>query len=85
MGDKAYGSEEIRDYIESVGATYCIPPKSNTKTPWDCDYIHYKERHVIECFFNLMKQFRCVAMRFDKLSRNFLGIVFMAASTILLK
>jgi len=34
MGDKAYGTVEIRAYIESKGASYCIPPKSNTINPW---------------------------------------------------
>ncbi|MDR1482361.1 MAG: transposase [Synergistaceae bacterium] len=29
MGDKAYGTKEIREYIENHGASYCIPPKSN--------------------------------------------------------
>ncbi|MDR2522601.1 MAG: transposase [Synergistaceae bacterium] len=33
MGDKAYGTKEIREYIESHGASYCIPPKANTAKP----------------------------------------------------
>jgi transposase len=85
MGDKAYGTLEIREYIESRGASYCIPPKSNTLNPWDCDFHHYKERHVVECFFNKLKQFRCVATRYDKLSRNFLSFAFLASAIILLK
>ena len=30
LGDKAYGTVAIREYITSRGATYTIPPKSNT-------------------------------------------------------
>ena len=37
LGDKAYGSEEIRKYITENGADYTIPPKSNKSFP-----IHYK-------------------------------------------
>jgi transposase len=85
MGDKAYGTKEIREYIESRGADYCIPPKSNTVEPWECDFYQYKERHVVECFFNKLKQFRRVATRYDKLSRNFLSFVFLASAMILLK
>ncbi|MFL0197900.1 transposase [Clostridium sp. WILCCON 0269] len=37
LGDKAYGTKEIREYITSKGASYTIPPKSTTQNPWDCD------------------------------------------------
>jgi len=85
MGDKAYGTVEIREYIETQGASYCIPPKSNTSEPWECDFYQYKERHLVECFFNKLKQFRHIATRYDKLSRNFLSFAFLASIMILLK
>lgn len=75
LADKAYGSENIRDLIEASGAQYCIPPKSNEKHPWHCDWWHYKERHVVECFFQKLKQFRRIATRFDKLAGRFLAFV----------
>jgi len=85
LGDKAYGTLEIREYITSQGATYCIPPKANAIDPWDCDFYHYKERHVVECFFNKLKQFRGISTRYEKLSRNFLSFAFLASAMILLK
>ena len=84
-GDKAYGSNEIRDYITSRGATYAIPPKSNTLEPWDVDWWQYKERHLVECFFNKLKHFRRVATRYDKLISRFMSFVFIACIAILLK
>jgi transposase len=84
MGDKAYGTVEIRAYIESKGGSYCIPPKSNAAEPWECDYYQYKERHVVECFFNKLKQFRRIATRYEKLSRNFLNFALLASIMILL-
>jgi transposase len=70
LADKAYGTLNIRTYIESQNATFCIPPKSNTTDPWACDFYQYKERHVVECFFKKLKQFRGIATRNDKLSRK---------------
>lgn len=45
----------------------------------------YKERHLVECFFNKLKQFRRVATRYDKLASSFLAFVYVAAIAILLK
>jgi transposase len=85
MGDKAYASKEIRDYITQHGATYAIPPKSNASNPWECDWWQYKERHLVECFFNKLKHFRRVATRYDKLIQRFKTFVYLAAVMILLK
>ena len=45
----------------------------------------YKERNIIERFFNKLKQFRRVATRYDKLLANFMGFVKLAAIAIWLK
>ena len=52
-------------------------------TPYDADL--YKERNIIERFFNKLKQFRRVATRYDKLLANFMGFVKLAAIAIWLK
>lgn len=51
LGDKAYGTKEILAYIREQGAAVVIPPKSNAKEPWPVDFYLYKERHLVECFF----------------------------------
>jgi transposase len=84
MGDKAYGTTEFRDFIVESGGSYCIPPKANAVDPWECDFYQYKERHVVECFFNKLKQFRRIATRYEKLARNFLSFAFLASCLILL-
>jgi transposase len=50
----------------------------------ECDFALYCERNLIERFFNLLKHFRAIATRYDKLARNFLAGVQLAAVTILL-
>ena len=62
-----------------------IPPKSNTKEPWACDYYLYKERHLVECFFQKLKWFRRIAARYDTLDSSFLSFVYLASIMILLK
>lgn len=85
LGDKAYGAKSIRDYIVSQGATYDIPPQSNVKEPWNYDKHAYKDRHLVECFFQKLKWFRRVATRYDKSDDSFLAFVLVAAIAILLK
>ena len=38
----------------------------------------YQERHLVECFFNRIKQFRRVAMRYEKTARHYLAMVLIA-------
>jgi transposase len=85
LGDKAFGTVEILTYIRNGGAEVVIPPKSNTKDPWECDYYRYKERHLVECFFNKIKHFRRIATRYDKLSSMFQAFVYLAAIMLWLK
>lgn len=85
LADRAYGTKDIRNYIDSQGASYTIPPKTNAKELWDCDYCLYKERHLVECFFNKIKAFRRVATRYDKLASSFLAFIYVASICILAK
>ena len=75
LADKAYGAKAIRKFIHEAGADYCIPPKSNEKNPWVCDWYLYKKRHLVECFFQKLKQFRGIATRFNKLVCRYLAFV----------
>ena len=85
LGDKAYGAKAIREYIDLQNATYTIPPKSDVNDPWPVDWHIYKERHLVECFFQKLKWFRRVFTRYDKLDASFLAFVYVAAIVISLK
>lgn len=85
LGDKAYGAKSIREYIIEQNVDYTIPPKSNAKEPWECDYWLYKECHLVECFFQKIKWFRIIATRYDTLDSTFLSFVYLDSITILLK
>ena len=77
-------ARSIREYISEHGANYVIPPQSNVSDPWPVDWYLYKERHLIECFFQKIKWFRRIATRYDKLDASFLAFVYLAAIAILL-
>ncbi len=55
LEDKAYGAKSIRSYITEQGTVYTIPPKSTDSEQWYCDWWVYKERHLVECFFQKTK------------------------------
>mgnify|MGYP000058268083 FL=1 len=84
LADRAYGARTIREYISEHGASYVIPPQSNVSEPWPVDWYLYKERHLVECFFQKIKWFRRIATRYDKLDASFLAFVYLAAIAILL-
>lgn len=85
LGDKAFDTNDILKYIEERGAVAVIPSKSNRIVQRDCDWWLYKERHLVECFFQKIKWFRRVATRYDKSDDSFLGFVYLAAICILVK
>ena len=84
LGDKAYGAKAIRDYITSQDALYTIPQKENYDNTWPMDWHTYKERHLVECFFQKLKWFRRIFIRYDKLDSSFLAFVYIGAIAILL-
>lgn len=85
LGDKAFGTVEILTYIRKNGGIVVIPPKSNTVNTWDCDFYHYKERHLVECFFNKLKHFRRIATRYDKLLSMFQAFTYLSCIMLWLK
>jgi len=84
IGDKAYDADPLIDTLSRRDITPVIPPKANRKIPRDCDFALYRERNLVERFFNKLKHFRAIATRYDKLARNFLASVQFACAIILL-
>ncbi len=84
IGDKAYDADSFVDTLTQRKIIPVIPPEANRKTERACDFALYCERNLVERFFNQLKHFRAIATRYDKLARNFLAGVQLAAVTILL-
>jgi transposase len=80
----AYSIPELIEVLTQREITPVIPPKADRKIQRACDFALYCERNLVERFFNQLKHFRAIATRYDKLARNFLAGVQLAATTILL-
>ncbi len=75
IADRGYAGQAVIDLVIERGAEPVIPPHQRAKQPRDDDRWWYRERHLVECFINKLKQFRRVFSRFDKLAQRYLGFV----------
>lgn len=82
MADKAYDSKAFVEYLQSRGIEALIPSRTNALKPRQCDWVAYKERHLIECYFGKMKHYRRVFSRFEKKAQNFLSFLHLTAVLI---
>ena len=82
LGDKAYDSDEVRQNLKDRGTKPVIPNKCNRKRRFSFNKQSYKRRHRIENAFCRLKDFRRIATRYDKLARNFLAGVCLAAAIV---
>jgi transposase len=79
LGDKAYDSAELRRWLKGRGTKCVIPNRSNRKQPFRFSKKAYRERHRMENAFCRLKDFRRIATRYDRLARNFLASIYLAA------
>ena len=85
MADAAYDADQLRHAIAAKGALAVIPNNPSRAIKYPLDKHLYAQRHLIECCFSKLKQFRRVATRFEKTARNFLAIVTLAATILWLR
>ncbi len=85
LADKAYDANWLRDHIESQLAVFNVPNKSRRLKPNPFDPVLYKDRNLVERFFNKIKYFRRIATRYDKLADTFMAMVKLASIRIWLR
>ncbi len=81
----AYEADGVIETLKERNIHHVIQPRLNRGVNRDYDKKMYKERNLVERFFNKLKQFRGIATRYEKLAITFMAGVYLAASTILLK
>jgi len=85
IADRGYDSDAFLNFILENEAVPVIPSRKNRLQQRDYDDHLYKERHLVECFINKIKQFRRIFSRFEKLANRYLGFVKFAATLIWLR
>jgi len=79
IGDRGYDSDDFRTALNARGIKVCIPPTKNRKQPIDYDKALYKWRHKIENMFGRLKDWRRIAMRYDRCAHTFFSAICLAA------
>ena len=81
-GDTAYDADGLRNFLRERGTTPVIPNNPTRKHNHPFDRTLYKRRNLIERMFCRLKDWRRIATRYDKLARNFIAAVQLAATII---
>ena len=85
MADAAYDSDRIRRKIKDKGAQAVIPNNPSRAIRYPVDKHLYAQRHLIDCCFSKLKQFRRTATRYEKTARNYLAMIALAATILWLR
>ena len=96
LGDKAYSSRANRAWLRARSIKAVIPERSDQIAgrqrrgrrggrPVSYDAETYKRRNVVERSFNVFKNWRGLATRYDKLALTYRGGVVLAAIVVWLR
>src|SRR5207248_7780771 len=75
-------TSQLREDLHERGTKPIIPNRCNRKQPFSFSKRIYKLRWRIESAFNRLKDFRRIAARYDRLARNYLASVCLAAALV---
>jgi len=85
IGDKAFDGDWLRAELNERGALAVIPPNGSRAGAIAYDKDMYKWRHLVENFFQKIKEFRRIATRYDKTDTSFRATIHLVASVLALK
>jgi len=85
IADKAYDASAFRVSLEAAGCTPVISWNRSRAMSRSYDKELYKARSEIECTFNLLKQARRFATRYEKTLRNYVAVVALGCALLWLR
>ena len=85
IGDKAFDSDWLRLQLNQRGTLAVIPPNASRASAIPYDAELYKWRHLVENFFQRIKEFRRIATRYDKTDTSFRAAIHLVVIVLALK
>jgi putative transposase len=82
IADRGYDSARFRAALQAKAIAPCIPSTKSRKLPIPHDADLYKQRHRIEIMFGRIKDWRRIAMRYDRCAHTFFSAITLAATVI---
>ncbi len=83
LADAAYDADHLRRFIAGeLGTTAQIKQNPSRSGKHAIDWSLYRERHLVECFFNRIKCFRRIALRCEKTLSSFRAFVALACAMV---
>jgi transposase len=83
IADSAYdATARLIAPLKLAGKRVVIPSNPTRKHRRKVRRSLYRVRHLIENFFNRLKQYRAIATRYDKTARNFLAAIYLVAAVV---
>jgi putative transposase len=82
IGDKGYNSNRLRQALASHGIEPCIPSSRSRKVPIPHDEALYRQRHRIKNMFGRLKDWRRIAVRYDRCVDSFMSAICLAATVL---
>lgn len=85
VADRGYDARAILDLIVAHGGRGHIPTQRDRKLQRSVDPAIYRQRNLVERYFNKLKHFRKIATRYEKTARNYLAAVLLASVRLWLR
>jgi transposase len=85
LADKGYDSDRFRASIAQVGAEAVIPSTRSRSQVIPYDKYVYRDRNLVERFFNKIKHFRRIATRYEKTALSFASMLSLVGAVIWLR
>ena len=82
LADKAFDANWIIKEMENRAAKIVISQRRNRLKPLDIDREMYKWRHLIENYFQKLKEFKRIAMRACKTDTSYSAMIYLCAGVI---
>ena len=82
LADGAFDCDWLNEELRARGAEIVISQRSRRLKPLKIDRVKYRWRHLIENFFQKLKDFRRLAMRYEKTDTCFSAMIHACAGLI---